>query len=723
MSIMGMKNVVIVYAKLIIIREIMMNTKIVIIGAGYAGVLTAKKLERRLKKSGDVSITIIDKNPFHTMLTELHEIAAGRVDEDSIKLSLARIFAGRRVDVKLDTVMSVDFDSKTVLGTNHQYSYDYLVLCAGSKPTYFGVEGAKENAFKLWSFEDAVILREHIQNTFRKAVKETDPDEKRRLLTFHVVGAGFTGVEMAGELAEYMPILCDKYEVERDLVTITIIDVLKRTVPALPERLSIKVEKRLNRMGVRVLLDTGVINIGSDFIDIKKNDKKIREASGTIIWAAGIEAADITSKAALKLEAGDRGRIKLDQYLRSVDDDRVYVAGDNMMYIPEGEKRSVPLVVENCEQSADVGARNIVCAITGKGEMEVYKPAFHGIMVSLGGRYGVAHVGLPNRMFSLPSFLAMFVKHFINILYFIQVLGWNKIFSYLKHEFFTIRNRRSFVGGHLSNRTPSFLLMPLRVWLGAVWLFEGIMKILEGWFVSPKLNGFFNGANLWYDNILNGGATNGTSGATPADAASAATDAISAATGVVQSVTSNADVLSTATDVVNVATDAVSSATAAAEGGAELVGSVGTAILNFDFLGLFKVLFVSGKDPMHSTLGDYAFKLDVPIVTSFINNLILPNESVQLFMQIFIVVAEILIGLALIGGLFTTPASAASLILQAMFVTTTGLYLNTFWMVFAGIALLIAAGRTLGLDYYAMPVLKRKWKNVKRVRKWYLYHD
>jgi NADH dehydrogenase len=688
-----------------------MKTGIVIIGAGYAGVMTAKKLEKRFRKNKDVSITIIDKNPFHTMLTELHEVAAGRVDEDSIRMSLKKIFAGRNVDVRLDTVTSVDFEKKTVIGTNGQYPYDYLVICAGSKPTYFGVEGAAENAFKLWSYEDAVILKEHIDSRFRLAAKQTDMSEKRRLLTFHVVGAGFTGVEMAGELAEYVPVLCDKYEIDRELVSVSDIDVLPRTVPTLPEKLSAKVERRLRKIGVRVMLNTGVTSIGKDFIEIKKDDKVIREATGTVIWAAGIEASDITTKAAQKLESGKRGRISVDKYLRSVDDDHIYVAGDNMLYIPEREKNPVPQVVENCEQSSGVVAHNIACAVTGMGEMEAYKPAFHGIMVSIGGRYGVAHVGLPNMMFSLPSFLAMFAKHFINMIYFVQVLGWNKIFSYMKHEFFTIRNTRSFVGGHFSNRTPSFLLMPLRVWLGAVWLFEGIKKILEGWFVSPKLNGFFSGANGWYESILNGGAaTDGTSGATAA-AAGAAADAVSAATGAA------ADAVSAATGA---AADAVSSATAAV---GEAVASVGTAIMNFNFLGLFRAIFVSGKAPAESTLADYAFKLDVPLVNSFINNLILPNESVQMFMQIFIVVAEMLIGLALIGGLFTTPASLASLILQAMFVTTTGLYLNTFWMVFAGIALMIAGGRTLGLDYYAMPALKRKWKNVKWVRKWYLYHD
>ncbi len=672
-----------------------MHTNIVIIGAGYSGILTAKKLAKKFKKNDDVFITIIDKNPFHTMLTELHEVAAGRVEEDSIRISLKRVFAGRKVDVKLDTVLSVDFDKKLVVGNIEQYKYDYLILSAGSKPSFYGITGAKEFALKLWSYEDAVVLKEHIHSVFRKAVSETDISEKKRLLTFHVVGAGFTGVETSAELAEYVPVLCDKYEIDRSLVSICDIDILPRVVPDLPEKLSAKAEKRLNKMDVRLLLNTDVVSVGKDFIEVRTDNAVTRESTGTVIWAAGIEASEITSKAAETLQSGNRGRIKLDPYLRSLDDTCVYVVGDSMLYTPKGADKPVPLVVENCEHSAATAARNIACAITGRGEMEEYRPSFHGIMVSLGGRYGVAHVGFPARKFSLPSFLAMFVKHFINIIYFIQVLGWNKVFSYMKHEFFTIRNCRSFVGGHLSNRTPSFLLMPLRVWLGAVWVFEGIVKIIGGWFDTPKLTGFFNGASQWYNNILNGagGAVDGTSGASAAaGAAGKATDAVSAATG-------------------------------AAQGAAEAAGSIGTTIMNFNFLGLFRAIFVSGKDLATSTIGDYAFKLDVPLVNWFVDKLILPNNTAQMLMQISIVLAEILIGLALIGGLFTTPASAASLVLQAMFVTTTGLYLGTFWMIFAGIALLIGAGRTLGLDYYILPLLKGKWKNVRGIRKWYLYND
>lgn len=689
-----------------------MGKRIVIVGAGYAGILTAKKLAKKFKKQPDVSITIIDKNPFHTMLTELHEVAASRVDEDSIKISLSKVFAGRNVNVKLDKVTSIDFAKKTVIGTNETYSYDYLVLAAGSKPTYYGVKGAEEFSFKLWSFEDAVVLRDHIHNTFRKAMSVTDREERRRLLTFWVTGAGFTGVEMIGELAEYVPFLCEKYGIEHSDVSLYNVDGLSRVIPNLTEKLSAKVQRRLEKMGVKVILNAFVSEIGENFIDLKEGDKIVRYMSGTVVWAAGIQSEDITQKTKDSLEVVRGGRVQVDSYLRSSKDQNVYVIGDNMYFVPEGEERPVPQMVENCEQSSHTAAHNIACEITGKGEMESYKPKFHGVMVSIGGRYAVCHVGLPGRFFSMPSFFAMFAKHFINIIYFIQVLGWNKIFNYMKHEFFTIRNCRSFVGGHLSNRTPSFLLMPLRVWLGAVWLFEGIMKIVEGWFTSPKLNGFFGGANAWYDSILNGtaGTTDATSAATTAAAADAFSKAITVVSTKVTALPLTADAVSAATEQAGTATGDVAAA-------------VGQVLINWDILGLIKVIFVSGKQLAESKLADYAFKLDIPAMNWFVDKLILPNNGVQMAMQIFIVIAEILIGLALIGGLFTTPAAAFSLILQFMFVCTTGLYLGTFWMIFAGIAVLIGAGRTLGLDYYAMPGLKKWWKKLPFVRKWYIYND
>ena len=113
-----------------------------------------------------------------------------------------------------------------------------------------------------------------------------------------------------------------------------------------------------------------------------------------------------------------------------------------IFFIPEGDERPVPQMVENAEHTATTCAKNLHAQITG-GSMEKYDPKFHGIMVSVGGRYAVARGGLANHQMNLPSFIAMLAKHFINIVYFLQVMGWTKIFHYCKQEFFTIRNRRT----------------------------------------------------------------------------------------------------------------------------------------------------------------------------------------------------------------------------------------------------------------------------------------
>ncbi|SHI02251.1 NADH dehydrogenase [Sporobacter termitidis DSM 10068] len=657
--------------------------KIVIIGGGYAGILTAKKLAKKFRKRpADVTVSVIDKKPFHTMLTELHEVAAGRVDEESVRISYKKVFAGRRIHFIHDTAESCDFKEKKVYGKNGDYEYDCLVIAAGSRPTFFGITGAAEYACPLWSYDDAISLRERIQNSFRKASSETNEEEKRRLLTFYVVGAGFTGIEMVGELAEYAPILCRTFELDPRLVTICNVDSFSRVVPNLPEKLSVKIQRRLEKMGVTMILNARVVEVGEGTISYERDGVTTKNTAGTVIWVAGIEGSAITQQAGALLESQKRGRLVTDKYLRSVDDPSVYVAGDNIFYVPEGEKVPVPQMVENCEQSADTVAHNIWCDVTGeeaKEEQEEYKPMFHGVMVSVGGRYGQARVGGRRHMVNLPSFFAMFVKHFINVIYFAQVLGWNKIASYLKHEFFTIRNKRSFLGGHFSNRTPSFLAVPLRLWLGVAWLFEGIMKIVEGWFSAPKLSAFFGSATQWFNAILGAGPQ-------PTQAAS---DAVTSATG----------------------------------GLADTGAAAGRVLFDIDILGLVRALFVSGKPPADATFADYAFKLDIPFVSWLVNSLVLSSDGMQLFLQTVIVLLEILIGLSLLGGLFTTPSSVVALVLMFMFATTTGLFLTNFWMVFSAVAFLWGAGSVFGLDYYTTPLLKKHWRRVGWVRRSYLYHD
>ena len=638
-----------------------MKKRIVILGAGYAGVLTAKKLARRLRKNTDVTITLIDKNSYHTMLTELHEVAAGRVDESSVRISLERIFAGRRVELVTDKIMSVDYAARKIVGSNSTYEYDYLVLASGSQPACFNLPGVEEYSYKLWSYLDTVHLKAHILDCFRRAVSETDPEAVKRLLTFFIAGAGFTGAEMAGELAEWIPILCGEFGIPREKTNIVAFDLLARVVPTFPENLSAKAQRRLEKMGVTVMLKTSVTGVGKHSVELKKDGVVTRYPTDTVIWTAGIECADI-AKDSKDLPQVGRARIRTDAFLRVDGREDVFVVGDNMFYVPEGEDMPVPQMVENCEQSSEVAANNVGAAATGECEMEPYRPAFHGAMLCIGGRYGIAYVGTAKKKFALPSFLAMFVKHFINIIYFVQVLGWNKVFSYISHEFFTIRNRRSFVGGHFSNRTPSFLLVPLRVFLGAFWIYEGAKKIGEGWLESPRMTAYFAGAADFFNKILTPGA--------PADVAAGASTAVTASSGV---------------------------------------------LIHWNILGLFKVLLVSGSD--------VAIRIQFSLMEWFTNSVILPHDGVQLVFQIFIVLSELAVGALLAAGLFTTLASGYSIILQVMFVMTTGIYMGTWWMIVAAIAVLIGGGQIFGMDYYVMPWLKKRWQKTRFARKTYLYHD
>jgi NADH dehydrogenase len=683
-----------------------MDKKIIILGGGYAGVLTAKKLAKRFKKDDSVKITLIDKNRYHTMLTELHEVAANRVEEDSIRISLRRIFAGRKVEVVTDAISKIDYAGKKLVGELAIYDYDYLVLATGSQPTFYGVPGAAQYTHKLWSYTDAIKLKAHIIETFEAAMNETDPVHKRRLLTFYITGAGFTGVEMAGELAEWSVALCEQFEIDPKEVRIIEVDMLDRVIPALTPELSAKAQRRLEKMGVQVVLKAAIQEIGDGYILYKKDDQVIRDEATTVIWTAGTEGAQVAQISEGPRQAG-RGRVAADPFLRAEGYDNVFLVGDSMAYKPEGAAMPVPQMVENCEHSASEVAHNLAVALTGEGEMKVYNPTFHGVMVCIGGRYGLALVG-GKKKFSLASFFAMFTKHFINIVYFLQVLGWNKVFSYMRHEFFTIRNKRSFVGGHLSNRTPSFMLLPLRLFLGATWLFEGIVKISEGWMSTPKLKGFFNGAIAVFDR---------------ATGQVSATDATAAASG---------EWAEGAETAVTVATDAVASASSADWGGAaeaatgaaaQVVEAVkDSALINWDIFGLVKVQLIDIANS-GSNLVRYALRIPFVLTDWFKDTVILSSDASMLFFQNMIVVSEILIGLALLGGLFTFLASAYSIVLLVMFLMTTGLYLGQWWMVVAALAILIGGGSTFGLDYYASPLLKRWWKSIGWVKKSYLYND
>ena len=488
-----------------------MGKRVVILGAGYAGVIIAKGMEKKIRKQKiqNVEITLIDKNPYHTMLTELHEVAACRVPESSICMDLKKMFAGRNVNVVLDEITDANYAGNKLTGkTGKTYEYDYLVMASGCKSTYFGIKGAEENTFPLWSNDEAVRLRDQIHNSFRSAAQEPDPAKRRALLTFYIIGAGFTGVEMAGELAEYAPTLCREFKIDREEVTIVMVDGLDRIMPALPDKARNRVMKRFEKIGVEVVLKTFVTGVTKNSIELSPagGGETKSVPTCTVVWAAGTEGSDIAMKSeALGIVPRTRGRIQTDKYLRSLEHPNVYVAGDNVFYVPEGEKDPVPQMVENAEHGAPLIMDNILTEIAGGKPSKEYKPQFHGMMVCIGGRYATAYGGMPGKFFVSPSFFAHMAKHLINFLHYINVLGLYKVINYARQEFFTVRDKRSFLGGHFSNRAPTFFIVPLRIYLAYYFIYTAYVRTVHQFLDVPQLLAMFENIpprfafmNFWF---------------------------------------------------------------------------------------------------------------------------------------------------------------------------------------------------------------------------------
>ncbi|MFD1775931.1 FAD-dependent oxidoreductase [Paenibacillus rhizophilus] len=624
--------------------------RIVVLGGGYGGVLTAKKLAKKLKNNKDIEIKLIDRNPYHTLLTELHEVSANRAPEDSIKIDLKKIFAGLKVDVVLDEISNIDFKGKKLTSEKAVYEYDYLVIGTGSKPTFFGIPGAEENTFSFWSYDDAVALKRQIRDMFTQAAKEKNPEVRRSMLTFVIVGAGFTGVELVGEMAEYREELCKEFFIDPKDVRLIVADMAPKILPILPDKLIRKAEAHLRKLNVEIVTGAKITEVGTGSVSL--GEKNV-VAANTIVWTAGVEGSELVGK--LDVQQQGRKRIVTNEHLESVDHKNVYIVGDNIFYIVEGEERPVPQMVENAELAAPLIAGNIVADINGTAK-KGYKPAFHGTMVSIGSRYGVANVGLPNKMFMLTGFMAMFAKHMINIYYLSGVVGFNKVWTYMMHEFFHVENRRSFVGGYFSKRSPNFWLVPLRMLLGGMWLYEGIDKLRKIWVDPNKI--FLIPAAPYLK-----------------DATSAASEAV---------------------DAVKTTVDAQSAASAV-DTAKEAVSALPVPKFIYNISNWFMDLMFYKPD------GNFTF--------------------LAKWFQIGMVCAEIVLGIMLIVGLFTAIASIATIGMAVMIWTTKMAATEMLWYVAAAIACIGGSGSVFGLDYYVLPWLKKQWKKIPLVRRWYLYTD
>ncbi|MBQ6820568.1 MAG: FAD-dependent oxidoreductase [Clostridium sp.] len=480
----------------------MSKNKILILGAGYGGIHAAKKLAKKYKKNDNVEIILIDKNPYHTLMTELHEVAGGRVHPESVQIELCKIFGRTKVKIITDFIQNVDTDKKVVNTTHETISYDYLIIGTGSEPAFFGVPGVKENGFTLWSFEDAMKIRNHIQDMFKKASLERNEAKRKAMLTFIIAGSGFTGIEMAGELLEWKSRLAKEYNVDEKDVELKVVEAMGTILNMLDRKQADKAERYMNKHGVEILKNSPIVEVSKDKITLK-GGKEIR--TNTLIWTCGIQGNQEAKE--YGLETARAGRLQTNEYMQAVGKKDVYVVGD-MAYYEEEKGKATPQIVEAAEQTATIAANNIIASIENK-EMKKFKGNYHGFMVSIGGRYCVANLmGV-----KLSGFIAMMMKHLVNMYYLWGVNNINAVYNYLQHEFFTIEDKRSVMRGHISSKANRLWLVPLRVYIGCLWLIEGLKKLLgesvwEKMWNSKSIGDFFGNISIGSDSWTKAGNIN-----------------------------------------------------------------------------------------------------------------------------------------------------------------------------------------------------------------------
>lgn len=610
-----------------------MSTKIVILGAGYAGVHAAKKLAKKYKKNNEVEITLIDKNPYHTLMTELHEVAGGRVPEESVKVDLYRIFNRTKVNVVVDYIENVDSNNNVVKTKQGEYSYDYLIIGVGSEPAFFGVEGVKENGFTLWSLEDALKIKAHIKDRVKDASYERNAEERKKMLTFVVAGSGFTGIEMAGELLEWKATLAREYRVDESEIRLLVVEAMSTILNMLDRKQADKAEKYMIKHGVEILKDSPIVQVTKESIKLKDGTVIPTE---TLIWTCGVQANQDLSD--MDIEKSRAGRYSANKYMQAQGRDNIYVVGD-VAYVEEEPGKGNPQIVEAAEQTAVTAAKNIIASIENKEKVE-FKSNYHGFMVSIGGRYAVANLmGI-----KLSGFFAMIMKHFINMVYLFGVNNVHAIYNYLQHEFFAMKERRCIMRGHLSSKGNRLWLVPLRVYIGCLWLTEGFKKLI--------------GEGTWDTMFAKAGEASSIGGYIHE---------------LVNNVAIGADSWVRAGNVnmpFEWLHDAVSGASQAAEGATNMPQPILENVPNF-YEAIMKIF--------------------------------MPTPEVAVLFQTMVVILEIGMGLCLIAGLFTFLASASSAFMTVNFILSAMAGWDILWYTFGSIALMCGAGRTFGLDYYVMP--------------------
>ena len=358
--------------------------RIVVAGAGYAGLHVALRLTAKLRNNPVVELTLVDRHDYHQALTELPRVAAGTRAADAVRIPLQDVLAERVRFVQAE-ISGFDLAGRRVLTGAGPIGWSRLVLALGSRPNDFAIPGLAERALSLYSASDAQQVWSAVNRALEDAAA-ADPERQQRLATVVVGGGGATGVELAGELAEMLPEVATRYGLASDRPTVLLVEAGPTILAGSSPQLIDNATRILSDLGVQVRTNAMVAAATEEGFRLKGGQLV---EGGVFVWAGGVKAPELVVGSGLPI--GHNGRVKVDRYLRVLDHPEVYVAGDLASVVDPRSGHVLPPLAQVALEEGETVARNLDAELEGR-PLEAFTFHDKGFVVSVGTRRGVADI-------------------------------------------------------------------------------------------------------------------------------------------------------------------------------------------------------------------------------------------------------------------------------------------------------------------------------------------
>jgi len=400
--------------------------RVVIVGGGFAGLVAAQTLKR-----ANADITLIDRRNFHLFQPLLYQVATGSLSPAEIAAPLRAVLSRQKnVEVLLGEAVDLDPLAKYIgLRDGGRFSYDSLIVATGSKTSYFGNDQWRDMAPSLKTIEEATAIRHKLLYAFERAERATSEAEARDWLTFIIVGAGATGLELAGALAEIAreTLKHDFRHIRPQESRIILLEGAPRVLSAYPEDLSAKAEQLVAKLGVEVHKGTMVTGIDSNGVDYTQGNETKRMNAKNVLWTGGVIATSFGRMAAQRTNAEtDRsGKIKVNPDLTVPDFPDIFITGD-LAHVLNEDGSQVPGVAQPAIQEGHYAAKVILARLQGKPAPPPFRYFNKGDLAVIGRAAAVANIfgfhvsGLPAWLIWLFIHLMYIVQFQSRILVFIQ---------------------------------------------------------------------------------------------------------------------------------------------------------------------------------------------------------------------------------------------------------------------------------------------------------------